>query len=133
MEQRSGRQDAAGGRRLGGGNRYPAWCSISYDLSRPDWGFDFIRYIRRRAERDRWTSLSPTISATDISQAGTLTGITDAKSGIGLDLQLYGRLTLKRDWEPTEHDSLSGFLSANAYYKVAQALTATVTLNPDFF
>ena len=106
--------------------------SISYDPSRSDWGFDFIRYIRRRAERDRWTSLSPTISATDISQAGTLTGITGTNSGIGLDIQLYSRLTLKRDWKPTEHDSLSGFLSANAYYKVAQALTATVTLNPDF-
>ena len=106
--------------------------SLSFDASKPDWGFDFTRVVRRRAERDRWTSDSPAIPNQDISQSGTLTGITGTNVGIGLDVQLYGRLAFKRDWKPVERDGLNGFFSANAYYKIAQALTGTLTLNPDF-
>jgi hypothetical protein len=39
---------------------------FSYDPSRSDWGFDFVRVIRRKAERDRWASHNPTIALTDI-------------------------------------------------------------------
>jgi Carbohydrate family 9 binding domain-like len=106
--------------------------SLSYDPSQADWGFDFTRVIRRRAERARWTSDVASIPNQDISQSGTLTGIHDTNVGIGLDVQTYARLSVKRDFKPTTHDSLSGAFSGNAYYKIAQALTGTLTLNPDF-
>src|SRR5437868_11262832 len=48
---------------------------FSYDPARTDWGFDFVSVIRRKAERDRWASHSPTIAISDISQAGNLTVI----------------------------------------------------------
>jgi hypothetical protein len=106
---------------------------FSYDPSRPDWGFDFVRTIRRKAERDRWASHSPTIALTDISQSGTLTGITNTNVGIGLDIKLYGKLAFKHDWgQPNPNSSLSGGGGANFYYKLAQSLTGTLTVNPDF-
>ena len=106
---------------------------FSYDPSRTDWGFDFVRVIRRKAERDRWASHSPTIALTDISQSGTLTGITNTNVGIGLDLKLYGRLAFKHDWgQPNPNSSVSGTAGAVANYKLTQALTGTLTLNPDF-
>jgi len=106
---------------------------FSYDSSRSDWGFDFVRTIRRKAERDRWTSHSPTIPIVDISQEGTLTGISNTNVGIGLDIKLYGRLAFKHDWaQPNPNSSLSGTGGANLYYKLTQSLTGTVTINPDF-
>jgi hypothetical protein len=105
---------------------------FSYDLSRTDWGFDFIRTIRRKAERDRWASHSPTIAAVDISQEGMLSGITGIRETIGLDLKLYGKLSFKRDWQGNPSNGISGTAGGNAYYKLAQALTGTVTVNPDF-
>jgi hypothetical protein len=105
---------------------------FSYDPSRTDWGFDFVRNIRRKGERDRWTSHNPTIASNDLSQSGTLTGIENTNSGIGLDIKLYGRLALKHDWQGTPTTSPSGTGGANFYYKLAQALTGTLTVNPDF-
>ena len=105
---------------------------FSYDSSRTDWGFDFTRTIRRKAERDRWTSHNPAIGSIDISQEGTLTGITGTDVGIGLDLKLYGRLAFKHDYQGNENSSFSGAAGATAYYKLAQALTGTLTVNPDF-
>src|SRR5262245_13410839 len=89
---------------------------FSYDPSRGDWGFDFVRTIRRKAERDRWTSHSPTIATVDISQEGTLTGVSNTNVGIGLDIKLYGKLSFKHDWaQPNPHDSVSGTGGANFY------------------
>ena len=106
---------------------------FSYDHTRTEWGFDFIRNIRRKAERDRWASHSATIATNDLSQEGILAGIENTDVGIGLDIKLYGKLAFKHDWaQPVARDSLSGTGGANLYYKLAQALTATVTLNPDF-
>jgi len=106
---------------------------FSFDPTKGDWGFDFIRTIRRKAERDRWASHTPTIAATDVSQEGTLTGITGTNVGIGLDLKVYGRLAFKHDWpQPNPNDAPSGTAGFNAYYKLGQALTLTGTMNPDF-
>jgi len=106
---------------------------FSYDPSRGDWGFDFVRTIRRKAERDRWTSHSATIPTVDISQEGALTGISDTNVGIGLDIKLYGKLAFRHNWaQPNPNSSLSGTGGANFYYKLTQALTGTVTVNPDF-
>jgi len=106
---------------------------FSFDPSRSDWGFDFTRTIRRKAERDRWASHSPTIALTDISQEGTLTGITNTNVGIGLDIKVYGRLSFKHDWQqPNPNSALSGTAGVNAYYKLGQSLTLTGTVNPDF-
>jgi hypothetical protein len=106
---------------------------LSFDPSRADWGFDFNRIIRRKAERDRWTSHNPTISAFDISQEGTLTGITNLRETIGLDLKFYGRLAFKHDWGKSNPNSaISGAGGIVANYRLAQALTGTLTVNPDF-
>jgi len=106
--------------------------SISYDAARTDWGFDLSRYVRRKNERIRWSSVSATIPGLDISRSGTLTGIHDLKRGIGLELQLYGSVRYKRDW----HDGTDGDIklveSGNAYYRITPALTGTLTVNPDF-
>ena len=106
--------------------------SISYDAGRTDWGFDLSRFISRKAERIRWSSVSPTIPSVDISHSGTLTGIHDLKQGIGLDLQAYASVRYKREWQNPTDDDIKVVTSGNAYYRITPALTGTLTINPDF-
>ncbi len=106
--------------------------SLSYDSDAAEWGFEFTRQIRHKNETVRWSNYSPTVSFTDVSQAGTLTGIQDIDEGAGLDVQLYGVARVKRDWQDPQRTSPSGTLGGNAYYKITPALTGTLTVNPDF-
>ncbi len=107
--------------------------SISYENEQSDWGFELTRQIRHKGETVRWSNYSPVISFTDVSGAGTLTGITGANQGLGLDLQVYGLTRVKRDWNiPGEDTGLSGTAGGNAFYKITPALTGTLTFNPDF-
>jgi hypothetical protein len=72
--------------------------SLSYEEDRSEWGFEFSRTIRRKNEELRWSSTNPALDFTDVSEAGTLTGITDVNRGVGLDVQVYGAVRAKRDW-----------------------------------
>lgn len=107
--------------------------SMSYDPNQTTWGFDFSRRIRHKNERLYWSSVSPTLSFTDISQNGDLTGITDINGGLGLDLQPYAALRAKHDWPlPNDGAGISFTAGGNAFYKLTPALTDTLTVNPDF-
>jgi len=106
--------------------------NLAYDPNREQWGFDFYRIIRRKNERQRWGTINPAVSPMEMSQTGTLTGITDLDSGLGLDVQLYATARYKQDWQNPKRGSPSGSLSGNLYYRITPSLTGTVTVNPDF-
>lgn len=105
---------------------------LSYDPSKPDWVIDLSRVIRRTGERIRWSSINPAISNFDISRSGTLTGISDINSGLGLDIQLYGSLRYHYDWQTPKRETKSFRASGNAFYKFTPQLVGTLTVNPDF-
>jgi hypothetical protein len=107
--------------------------SLSYEGDGGDWGFEFTREIRRKNEEIRWSSINPALEGSDVSQAGTLSGITDIQRGIGLDVQLYGVTRMKRDWRTPGADTAVEITGGgNAFYKITPALTGTLTVNPDF-
>ena len=107
--------------------------SLSYEDDVGLWGFEFSRTIARKNEELRWSSTNPALDFTDVSEAGTLTGITDVNQGIGLDVQVYGALRVKRDWHIEGEDTgISATAGGNAFYKITPALTGTLTFNPDF-
>ena len=107
--------------------------SISYVEGQTDWGFDFGRNIRRKNEAIRWASLNPALPFTDVSESGTLTGISGINQGLGLDVQPYLRLGAKHDWNvPGDGAGITGTAGGNAFYKITPALTGTLTLNTDF-
>ena len=107
--------------------------SLSYDDDRGLWGFDFSRRIARKNEDVRWASTNPALEFYDVSEAGTLTGITNVNQGIGLDVQVYGSLRTKRDWHIEGEDTGISFTAGgNAFSKITPALTGTLTVNPDF-
>ena len=105
---------------------------ISFDPAKSDWVLEFTREIRHLNERIRWSTISAAALSTDISRAGTLTGITGIDQGLGLDIQLYGAARYRFDWQQPRHETTSFRGSANAFYKVTPDLTGTLTVNPDF-
>lgn len=107
--------------------------SLSYDAEQTTWGFDMSRRVRHKNERDYWSGHNPALAFSDVSQAGSLTGISNINRGIGLDLQVYGALRAKHDWHlPDNGAGISFTGGGNAYYKITPALTDTLTVNPDF-
>src|SRR6266567_181307 len=105
---------------------------LSFDPAKPDWVIEISREIRHLNERDRWSSISAAVLATDISRSGTLTGITGINQGLGLDIQLFGAIRYRFDWQNPERETKSARLSGNAFYKLTPQLTGTLTVNPDF-
>ena len=107
--------------------------SLSYDAEQTTWGFDMSRRVRHKNERDYWSGHNPALAFSDVSQAGSLTGISNINRGIGLDVQVYGALRAKHDWHlPDNGAGISFTAGGNAYYKITPALTDTLTVNPDF-
>jgi len=106
--------------------------NLAYDPSKPDWVIEFSRNIRRKAERIRWSMISAAVQFSDITRSGTLTGITGIDQGIGLDLQLFGSLRYRYDWQDPKREIVSFRAGGNAFYKITPLLTGTLTVNPDF-
>jgi hypothetical protein len=106
--------------------------NLSYEPGQ-DWGFDFSRNISRKNEDIQWGHQNPAIDFNDVSQTGTLTGITNVTQGLGLDVQVYGLLTSKRDWHiPGDEYGVNFTGGGNVFYRITPALTGTLTFNPDF-
>ena len=106
--------------------------NFSFDPAQSQWVMDFSREIRRKNERARWASISAAERQADISRAGTLTGITGTNQGLGLDVQVYGALRYRFDWQEPQRETTSFRASGNAFYRITPQLTGTLTLNPDF-
>jgi hypothetical protein len=106
---------------------------LSYDKNQTVWGFDVRRRIRHKNEQVYWSGWAPTLEFTDVSQSGDLTSIENVSQGLGLDVQVYGRLRAKHDWQlPGDGPGISFTEGGNAFYKLTPALTDTLTINPDF-
>lgn len=105
---------------------------LSFDPAKTDWVFDFSREIRHLNQRVRWSAINPATLATDISRSGTLTGISGISQGLGLDVQIFGALRYRFNWQDPQSETKSARLSGNAFYKITPQLTGTLTVNPDF-
>jgi len=106
---------------------------LSFNPANANWGMEIQRRIRRTGERIHWSNIHPAVKYTDVSLSGEIQGISGITQGLGLDIQLYGKLNYKQEWEPSpSHDATNFIMSGNAYYKITPALTGTLTINPDF-
>lgn len=106
---------------------------LSFEPGQTTWGFDVSRRIRHKNERVYWSGWAPTLQFSDVSQSGNLAGIENVSQGLGLDIQIYGRLQAQHNWQKRgDGAGLSFTGGGNAFYKVTPALTDTLTVNPDF-
>ena len=104
--------------------------SLSFKPDQTAWGFNVERVIRRKEETLRWASATRKKSLYAMEGAGLITGMTNLKTGLGLDVRpsVVGR------WREDEDGSDSFHLdpSMDLFYRITPSLTATWTWQTDF-
>ena len=100
------------------------------------WGFQIMRDIARRNERDSWSPWTPQSSGF-VSRFGDLAGLTDIPSPRRVEVLPYASTRLTRAPVETSNPftrpnqiKLNG--GADVRYGLPAGLTLTATLNPDF-
>jgi hypothetical protein len=105
--------------------------TVNFDPESDTWGMNFQRTVRRKNEDSIWMGWARNQGLRRMTNAGHVTGITDATQGHGLDIKPYGLLT---------GESLPGqsglHRDANAgldlFYNPTPGLRTNLTINTDF-
>lgn len=105
--------------------------TISFDPDTTKWGFNAMRFIRRKNELNRWATPDRNIAIQSLADAGVIEGITDINQGIGLDFKPYGVQTLGRRHLDDEYVT-EGDVGFDLFYKLTPSLTLALTYNTDF-
>lgn len=106
--------------------------SISFNPDGEGWNLMVTREISHKGEEVRWAAIDNGIQPWEFRRPGKLKGIKDIDKGLGLDVELQGKISASRDWERPRDDDLSLDGSANIYYKINPALVGLLTVNADF-
>ncbi len=99
--------------------------TLRFKAGQQGWGLNVQRQIERRLETDRWSATRRDIWISNLSEAGRLEGLADARQGRGLDIRPYG-------FAGDEDGSTTFKLGADVFQNVTPNLTASLTLNTDF-
>ncbi|MHA7872419.1 MAG: DOMON domain-containing protein, partial [Hyphococcus sp.] len=105
--------------------------TISFDPSLDEWNFQIIRVVRRTNEEIRWSNINQNLRRIDMTNPGRLGGLESISSGVGLEVQAFLAGSTFYDWETGDADFAFN-PSGNAFYKITDSLTGSVTVNTDF-
>ncbi len=103
--------------------------TIAFNPDSDAWGINFRRAIRRNNESIAWVSRNRQVNP---GVAGTMTGMTGMKQGIGLDIVPSMTLKSNRTYGPLGSTTKNFEPSLDMYYKLTPQLNASLTLNTDF-
>ncbi len=105
--------------------------TLGFTQGSDTWGLKLIRNHMHNEETDYWPVANLNTHKFQVSDAGTLRGLTGISQGLGLDIVPYG-LT-GADYKMNE-DKVDPLINAGleAYYNLTPNLKAAVTLNTDF-
>ncbi len=106
--------------------------SISFNPKGDGWNIMLTREISHKGEEVRWAAIDQAIKPWEFRRPGKLVGIKNIEQGIGLDIEVQGKVTASRDWDRPRDDDIALDGSANLYYKFTPALVGLLTLNADF-
>jgi len=105
--------------------------TLSFDPSSERWGFNLFRMIKRKDEHNRWNAPFARYNTFDVSVAGTLTGISGLRQGIGLDVVPYA-LAKYRHVRESRKDEFDGDGGGDIRYRLTPNLQASLSVNTDF-
>jgi hypothetical protein len=104
--------------------------TLAFKNGNSTWGLKLIRYIKRKSEISTWPATSLNGNRFQLSDAGSITGLSDITQGIGLDVIPYttGGFSKQQDNEPVP--VVNGGL--DVFYNITPSLKAAITINTDF-
>jgi hypothetical protein len=114
--------------------------TLSFDPHGRDWGFNMVREVRRKNEKQRLMYGNPGRKNFDLAALPRLAGMTGMEQGLGLTakpgLAVRNRRERSRQTSlgqrPGRRRFTAGTPSLDVFYRVTPALTGALTLNTDF-
>lgn len=104
--------------------------TLSFKKGQTEWGFKFIRHIKKKAESGYWPVANLDSYKFQVSDAGFLTGLEGISKGVGLDISPYAiARRLHKNGNKTKYEADAGF---DLFYRVTPGLKAALTVNTDF-
>ncbi|MEW6213456.1 MAG: DUF5916 domain-containing protein, partial [Acidobacteriota bacterium] len=105
--------------------------SLSFNRGSQTWGFNFSRTIKRKLEEDRWAAARLDVNFFQVSEAGEIRGLEEARQGRGLDVRPYvsGKWTRDHVADASDRDFNGG---VDIFYNITPSLKWTSTINTDF-
>ncbi|HET6629434.1 MAG TPA: DUF5916 domain-containing protein [Woeseiaceae bacterium] len=102
--------------------------TLSFNPDNDAWGLNFTRWLGRRHERFGWVSHNHTQNP---ANSGQLAGLVGIEQGFGLDIVPGVSMSGVRNY--TDGLTDTGLEpSVDVFYKVTPAMTAALTVHPDF-
>ena len=99
--------------------------TLRFEAEVAAWGLNVQRYVARRQETDRWTAARRDVWISNLSEAGRLEGLREARQGRGLDVRPY----LSGGEEDGGGEAKVG---GDVFKNLTPNLTASLTVNTDF-
>ena len=105
----------------------------SPEVDTQTWGINFMRNIRRKNEQVFWAPIPKPYSLTQVSLAGTISGMTDISRGLDLRVKPFTIAGGRRD-RTGDSVTATGLKDAglDVKYGVGSGLALDLTLNTDF-
>jgi hypothetical protein len=108
--------------------------TLRYQATSPqDWGINVIRHVQYSGHEHTWTQVLQN-NASFLAQAGTLTGMSDLRRGLVLDLnpELTSSVAGARSDAGWEYGGGKPEVGGNVRWGITSNLTLNGTVNPDF-
>ncbi len=103
------------------------------DVAVQTWGINFMRNIRHKNEFAFWSPIPKPYGLTQVSLAGTVSGMTELNRGLDLRIKPFTVFGAKRTQTgPLTESSPLKAIGLDAKYGVAAGLALDVTVNTDF-
>jgi hypothetical protein len=106
------------------------FSTLRFDPQADAWGFNVLRYIRRRAEQAFWSPILLDADVKRVSLYGSLTGIRGVQPGWNLNVKPFTTATAESSSQPNSENDLDFGLDVK--YGVTRGLSFDGTINTDF-
>jgi hypothetical protein len=108
------------------------FSTIRFDPEARSWGFNVLRYIRRRAEQAFWAPILLDGDVKRVSLYGGLTGIDGARPGLNLNLKPFTVGTSRARATAPSGDPSEMEFGLDAKWGFTRATSLDLTVNTDF-
>jgi hypothetical protein len=110
------------------------FSTLRFDPTATAWGLNVLRYVRRRAEQAFWSPILLDADIKRVSQYGELTGIRDAKPGLGINVKPFVVGSLNNTLSQTGgyQQKNDGDIGLDAKWSPIRAVSIDLTVNTDF-
>jgi hypothetical protein len=105
--------------------------TISFNPDAKEWGFQFVREVRRKNEKQRLMYGSPARRNFDLADLPRLVGMKGLEQGHGLTVKPSTALRYRRE-RASQRRYLADTPSLDVFYRLTPALTGALTFNTDF-